>query len=53
LQPLLANLFSLCTSYWEYELSLEFALVYTLLDVMMIIAIVANRHFASLPQNQK
>jgi hypothetical protein len=42
LQPLLANLFSLCASYLEYELSLKFALECTPFDVMAIVAIVAN-----------
>jgi len=32
----------LCTSYWEYELSLESAPKYTPLDVMAIVVIVAN-----------
>jgi hypothetical protein len=53
LQPLLTDLFSLCASYWEYELSLEFTLECTPLDVMAIVVIVANYPFVGLPHNLK
>jgi hypothetical protein len=42
MQPLLVDLFFLCGSYWEYELSLESIPKCTPLDVMAIVAIVAN-----------
>jgi hypothetical protein len=50
LQPLLADLFSLCTFYCEYEFSLESSPKYTPLDVMVIVAIVANHPSIGLPQ---
>jgi hypothetical protein len=53
LQPLLADLLSLCISYWEYELSLESALEYTPLYVMAIVVVVANCPFVGLLQNLK
>jgi hypothetical protein len=43
----------LCTSYWEYELSLEFVPKYAPLDVMVIVVVVANHPFGGLPQNLK
>jgi hypothetical protein len=45
-------LFSLCTSCWEYELSLEFVPKYAPLDVMVIV-VVANYPSSGLPQNLK
>jgi len=39
----------LCTSYWEYELSLESAPEYTPPDAMVIDTIVANHPFVGLP----
>jgi hypothetical protein len=45
---LFADLFSLCASYWEYELSLESTPKYTPLDVMVIVVVVANRPFIGL-----
>jgi hypothetical protein len=53
LQPLFVDLLSLCTSCWEYELSLEFVPKYVPLDVMVIVIIVANRLSSGLPQNLK
>jgi hypothetical protein len=53
LQSLLANLFSLCVSYWEYELFLECASKYAPLYVMVIVAIVVNPPSGGLPQNLK
>jgi hypothetical protein len=53
LQPLLVDLFSLCTSCWEYELFLEYILEYAPLDVMVIVAIIANCPYGGLPQNVK
>jgi hypothetical protein len=53
LQPLFVDFFSSCASYWEYDFFMEFALEYTLLDVMVIIVVVANCPFASLLQNLK
>jgi hypothetical protein len=53
LQPLPVDFFSSCASYWEYEFSLEFALEYTPLDVMVIIVVVVNFPFANLPKNLK
>jgi hypothetical protein len=50
LQPLLANLFSLCASCWEYELFLESNHEYVPFDVMVIVVIViAHRPFGGLP----
>jgi len=48
LQPLLADLFSSCTSYWEYEVSLECALECAPLDVMAVIVVVANHPYVGL-----
>jgi hypothetical protein len=43
----------LFSSYWEYELSLEFAPECTPLDVMVIVVVVANCSFIGLPHNLK
>jgi hypothetical protein len=43
----------LCTSYWEYELSLKSILEYAPLNVMVIVAIVANHPFGGFSQNLK
>jgi len=42
----------LCTSYWEYELFLEFVFEYVALDVA-IVAVVANHPSSGLLQNLK
>jgi len=48
---LLANLFSLCAFYWEYEFFLECVLEYVPLDVMAIVSIFANCPYGGLLQN--
>jgi hypothetical protein len=50
---LLTDLFFLCASCWEYELSLELILEYAPLDVMVIVDVVANHPSGGLPQNLK
>jgi hypothetical protein len=49
LWSLLVNLFSLCASWWEYELFLEFVPKYAPLDAMVIVVIIANHHSGDLP----
>jgi hypothetical protein len=51
LEPLLVNLFFSCASYWEYEFFLRCALEYAPLDVMAIVAIVANHLSRGIPWN--
>jgi hypothetical protein len=46
---LFIDLFSLCASCWEYELSLEFVPEYAPLDVMVIVPIVVDYPSSGLP----